>query len=349
MFSSISSYLFGSNSEDGSENLEETLVTEPNGGDWVLVDSKEQVTSVGQSILMDSDSNKPDEDKENDSSDDASSISSLSESSSTEHDDENEMRSYVTAKPAKKVKKPRKPRIIIDDHNGFSAGLMDGSWFVTPPPCFIRHKKSKKRLIASSPMEDMLIEHPSISVYQANTSTDSSINKPNITPFDYLIEAFDYFPSLTAISKNIAWPEWNGQTKIKIPAARLISKPTTSTQRKSPKKQNCSNRQQLNSQDDHHQANYSSNYFNKLPQVNQPHASRELRALNNDANQHDRNDYLQEINNLQYNLAPMQKAINQGSQKFLKKSFLNRQNLVKSRSDRRRFTQPPKCHPLKMC
>uniref|UniRef100_A0A674JRH0 Tumor protein p53 inducible nuclear protein 2 n=1 Tax=Terrapene triunguis TaxID=2587831 RepID=A0A674JRH0_9SAUR len=42
--------------------------------------------------------------------------------------------------------------------------LMDESWFVTPPPCFTAEGPGPVRL-ESSPMEDLLIEHPSMSVY----------------------------------------------------------------------------------------------------------------------------------------------------------------------------------------
>ncbi|XP_054652126.1 tumor protein p53-inducible nuclear protein 1 isoform X1 [Dunckerocampus dactyliophorus] len=40
-------------------------------------------------------------------------------------------------------------------------GCMDESWFVTPPPCFTAEGATAE----ASPMEDLLIEHPSMSVY----------------------------------------------------------------------------------------------------------------------------------------------------------------------------------------
>ncbi|KAK1156168.1 tumor protein p53-inducible nuclear protein 2-like isoform X1 [Acipenser oxyrinchus oxyrinchus] len=40
---------------------------------------------------------------------------------------------------------------------------MDESWFVTPPPCFTAEGSTPE----TSPMEDLLIEHPSMSVYVA--------------------------------------------------------------------------------------------------------------------------------------------------------------------------------------
>ncbi|KAM9372023.1 tumor protein p53-inducible nuclear protein 2 isoform 1-T1 [Phaethornis superciliosus] len=46
--------------------------------------------------------------------------------------------------------------------------LMDESWFVTPPPCFTAEEPGPGDL-GSSPMEDLLIEHPSMSVYVTST------------------------------------------------------------------------------------------------------------------------------------------------------------------------------------
>ncbi|XP_029467081.1 tumor protein p53-inducible nuclear protein 2 isoform X2 [Rhinatrema bivittatum] len=41
---------------------------------------------------------------------------------------------------------------------------MDESWFVTPPPCFTAEGPGPVS-VESSPLEDLLIEHPSMSVY----------------------------------------------------------------------------------------------------------------------------------------------------------------------------------------
>ncbi|KAG8446215.1 hypothetical protein GDO86_013897 [Hymenochirus boettgeri] len=46
---------------------------------------------------------------------------------------------------------------------------MDESWFVTPPPCFTAEAPGDTEL-GTSPLEDLLIEHPSMSVYITNGS-----------------------------------------------------------------------------------------------------------------------------------------------------------------------------------
>ncbi|XP_015234755.1 PREDICTED: tumor protein p53-inducible nuclear protein 2 isoform X1 [Cyprinodon variegatus] len=58
--------------------------------------------------------------------------------------------------------------------SGSERGCMDESWFVTPPPCFTAEGATAE----TSPMEDLLIEHPSMSVYVSpnNMSMLSSSN-----------------------------------------------------------------------------------------------------------------------------------------------------------------------------
>uniref|UniRef100_A0A3Q3FY15 Tumor protein p53 inducible nuclear protein 1 n=1 Tax=Labrus bergylta TaxID=56723 RepID=A0A3Q3FY15_9LABR len=53
------------------------------------------------------------------------------------------------------------------DGGGFlrlDACSLEESWFVTPPPCFTG-RGSKPILLETSPLENLLIEHPSMSVY----------------------------------------------------------------------------------------------------------------------------------------------------------------------------------------
>ena len=57
---------------------------------------------------------------------------------------------------------------------------LEESWLVTPPPCFTAGGTSPEHM-QSSPMEDLLIEHPSMSVYTArgrpgSTGADSELS-----------------------------------------------------------------------------------------------------------------------------------------------------------------------------
>nr|XP_057941542.1 uncharacterized protein LOC131137512 isoform X1 [Doryrhamphus excisus]XP_057941543.1 uncharacterized protein LOC131137512 isoform X1 [Doryrhamphus excisus] len=58
-------------------------------------------------------------------------------------------------------------------------GCMDESWFVTPPPCFTAEGATAE----ASPMEDLLIEHPSMSVY-VSPSNLSIVSNGNLSVVD---------------------------------------------------------------------------------------------------------------------------------------------------------------------
>lgn len=47
---------------------------------------------------------------------------------------------------------------------------LDESWFITPPPCFTAEGVPAE----ASPMEDLLIEHPSMSVYVSSSNMEQS-------------------------------------------------------------------------------------------------------------------------------------------------------------------------------
>ncbi|XP_045911780.1 uncharacterized protein DKFZp434B061 isoform X1 [Micropterus dolomieu] len=59
---------------------------------------------------------------------------------------------------------------------GPERGCMDESWFVTPPPCFTAEGATAE----ASPMEDLLIEHPSMSVY-VSSSNFSMVSNSNLS------------------------------------------------------------------------------------------------------------------------------------------------------------------------
>uniref|UniRef100_A0A8C6YY63 Tumor protein p53 inducible nuclear protein 2 n=1 Tax=Nothoprocta perdicaria TaxID=30464 RepID=A0A8C6YY63_NOTPE len=58
--------------------------------------------------------------------------------------------------------------------------LMDESWFVTPPPCFTAEGPGLDSM-ESNPMEDLLIEHPSMSVYVTSNSLVLDRDSPEET------------------------------------------------------------------------------------------------------------------------------------------------------------------------
>lgn len=60
--------------------------------------------------------------------------------------------------------------------SGQERGCMDESWFVTPPPCFTAEGATAE----TSPMEDLLIEHPSMSVY-VSSNNFSMVSNTNLS------------------------------------------------------------------------------------------------------------------------------------------------------------------------
>lgn len=56
---------------------------------------------------------------------------------------------------------------VGDEEGGFQdleGCSLEESWFITPPPCFTGHS-NQPILLETSPLENLLIEHPSMSVY----------------------------------------------------------------------------------------------------------------------------------------------------------------------------------------
>ncbi|XP_074538336.1 uncharacterized protein tp53inp2b isoform X1 [Halichoeres trimaculatus] len=62
------------------------------------------------------------------------------------------------------------------NRSGPERGCMDESWFVTPPPCFTAEGATAE----ASPMEDLLIEHPSMSVYVSSNNL-SMVSNSNLS------------------------------------------------------------------------------------------------------------------------------------------------------------------------
>ncbi|XP_001623518.2 tumor protein p53-inducible nuclear protein 2 [Nematostella vectensis] len=66
----------------------------------------------------------------------------------------------------KDVKKHEKAENAVPDS-------VEESWYVTPPSCF-ESRDNFSGVLESNPMEDLLIEHPSMSVYGPRRSADAS-------------------------------------------------------------------------------------------------------------------------------------------------------------------------------
>lgn len=61
--------------------------------------------------------------------------------------------------------------------NADKKGNMAESWYVTPPSCFDRQSKRGKKYPPTSTLENLLIEHPSMSVYAPNAQADNNTDQ----------------------------------------------------------------------------------------------------------------------------------------------------------------------------
>lgn len=128
MFNTLASYLLGTSNEQPTGGVEERNV---------------RLTS----IVAEDDWVLVDRDSEGNSEVDSSSTESLDGYDNLDHHN-------------------KLPRILTRSSSTASlpcTTMMDESWFVTPPPCFT---SAGPVHMETSPLENLLIEHPSMSVYQ---------------------------------------------------------------------------------------------------------------------------------------------------------------------------------------
>ncbi|XP_010883568.2 tumor protein p53-inducible nuclear protein 1 [Esox lucius] len=70
-----------------------------------------------------------------------------------------------------------------EEEGGFQrleACSLEESWFVTPPPCFGGGGRGKPMLLETSPLENLLIEHPSMSVYAVQSPRRLNLSLPPV-------------------------------------------------------------------------------------------------------------------------------------------------------------------------
>ncbi|CAH1779103.1 unnamed protein product [Owenia fusiformis] len=148
MLNSIASYLFGQN-EEVPEGEVELTVTPTEASDWVLVDKSGEVMTCNDAEL-------PGNVYEGD--DFKTPVSFI-----PHHQTVTPPSLYQSSNKSTPSSSSRSTP-TIPDHVG-----PNESWFMTPPPCFIKGGRSPHAIVAN-PLEDLLIEHPSMSVYGKHRS-----------------------------------------------------------------------------------------------------------------------------------------------------------------------------------
>ncbi|XP_074595647.1 uncharacterized protein LOC141850821 [Brevipalpus obovatus] len=252
---------------------------------------------------------------------------------------------------------------VFNDKKSSNLGTMEGSWFVTPPPCFINnHNPSTHKKVSVSPLEDILIEHPSISVFHSHSTIVESSCVSILDP------SFSTMDQNTGLATGADGGSIDSSSNNNV--EQQLKPSTSSSANNSPqtRSKRCGNNN--NNNNNNNRSSAQANVPNELPlssssssssqsssatssPLSSPsssnpnqmspnhHRSNSARVQRGDsrgsrsasgAATHQRQGLLNEITNV---LAPMQKAYQARSQKFLKKSFMNRQNLVMYQSNQR--------------
>ncbi|MEQ2168346.1 hypothetical protein GOODEAATRI_013396 [Goodea atripinnis] len=92
---------------------------------------------------------------------------------------------------------------VDDEEGGFlrlDACCLEESWFVTPPPCFTGYD-SQPVLLKTSPLENLLIEHPSMSVYAHHSPPRLALDP---IPHHTLDGELDFLSSNTSANQTVA-------------------------------------------------------------------------------------------------------------------------------------------------
>lgn len=147
MFSNFSTYLFGNSNDynipNGKEN--ELITVEETDGDWLLVEKRRK----GSSFDVDEEVENLEPCKTSDCNLPANEALTASTTA-------------TSAVPRRGISLPSSPTQMA---------CLDGSWYITPPSCFTAGPPSH---VQTSPLENLLIEHPSMSVYASVDSNPSS-------------------------------------------------------------------------------------------------------------------------------------------------------------------------------
>lgn len=146
MFNSLASYLLGTTSVDPvPEATELRLTSMPGDDDWVLID---RTGSAGES-------------------DTETSIESIGDI------DDDAVRIITRTSSSSSIQRS-------SSCSSLPCTSIEESWFITPPPCFT---SAGPIHMETSPLENLLIEHPSMSVYQHSTNTTlMSLRRHNSAP-----------------------------------------------------------------------------------------------------------------------------------------------------------------------
>lgn len=171
MFQRFASALFGDDVEelsrcsrpgDGKEDEEEDE-------DWILVNYLAEACSAQCGDGLSGSAVGPEEeDEEDEDEEDLVMIPSPMASPPLRYASCTSLNSTADTDPDGGAEEEEEEDEDDEEESGFlrlDACSLEESWFVTPPPCFTGGRGSQPILLETSPLENLLIEHPSMSVY----------------------------------------------------------------------------------------------------------------------------------------------------------------------------------------
>lgn len=214
MFSGITGYLFGnttaSDSIPNKKTDEVNLQTTETDGDWLLVNASQesQEEYEANSDIFDDKSSSVASlcGYEDDLAEQVATVASV--------DKDNELRLSMTMAMASgpassSCGENSTPTVASPAPSTPTSGAsLEGSWYITPPPCFML---ASGATVETSPLENLLIEHPSMSVYgpprccakrPASVSTDPESSLSNEGSLDMAVLPKD--PEPVAVEEPIS-------------------------------------------------------------------------------------------------------------------------------------------------
>ncbi|MEQ2237014.1 hypothetical protein ILYODFUR_018718 [Ilyodon furcidens] len=199
MFQRFANTLFGDNGDELSQRSRQEDTEEEEDEDWILVNYLAEACSGHCGDSLSGSTVSPHEDNEEEEEDlviipspiaspgiRCPSCTSLNSTSDTDPDRGTEDDDDVD-----------------DEEGGFlhlDACSLEESWFVTPPPCFTGYD-SQPVILKTSPLENLLIEHPSMSVYAHHSPPRLALDP---IPHHTLDGELDFLSSNTSANQTVA-------------------------------------------------------------------------------------------------------------------------------------------------
>ncbi|XP_060905478.1 tumor protein p53-inducible nuclear protein 1 [Labrus mixtus] len=169
MFQRFASALFGDDMEELSRGNRpgDGKEEEEDDEDWILVNYLAEACSAQCADGLSRSTAGPEEEDDDDDDEDLVMIPSPMASPPIRYASCTSLNSTADTDPDGGPEEEEEEEEEEEGESGFlrlDACSLEESWFVTPPPCFTG-RGSKPILLETSPLENLLIEHPSMSVY----------------------------------------------------------------------------------------------------------------------------------------------------------------------------------------